>query len=303
MIVVKIKGGLGNQMFEYAMARKIQVELGIKQLGLDTTNIQMDPLRKLGLHHFRLCEEVIFLDSASESIVLKLQKDFARRLISYFVAGRPEKIARRREEKLEKLFHLFGIVHKDYSSGISKDFCLKMHRNIYMNGWFQEAKAIESIRGILLKDFTYTGKISDKMKDMENRIEKTNSVCVHIRRTDYVNHPRFGICTEQYYYTAMEKAAAQLKKPVFYIFSDDIEEVKKWNFGYDIIFDEVCENELESLYLMSKCKHFVISNSTFSWWGQFLAQNEDKLVIAPNRWCRDYNETALYMDGWTLVEV
>ena len=303
MIVVKIKGGLGNQMFEYAMARKMQLELGIDQLGLDTSSIRMDSLRNLGLNHFQLCKEAVFLDNDSESIILKLQKDFARRLISYFVAGRPEETAERREKKLEKIFHFFGIVHKDHSSGISKDFWLKLHKSIYMNGWFQEAKEIEPIRQILLKDFIYTGKISEKIQNMKDRIESTNSVCVHIRRTDYVNHPRFGICTENYYYAAMKQMAKSLREPVFYIFSDDIEEVKRWKFDYNVTFDEVCSSEYESLYLMSKCKHFIISNSTFSWWGQFLAQNENKMVIAPNRWCRDYNETALYMDDWTLLEV
>lgn len=303
MIVVKIKGGLGNQMFEYAMARKLQLELGIGRLGLDMSSIQMDSLRDFGLKHFQLCKEAVILDNNSESVILRLQKDFAGRLVSYFVAGRPEEVAGRRENRLEKIFHLLGIIQRDHSTGVSRDFWLRIHRNIYMNGWLQEAKEIESIRQILLEDFVYTEKITDKIRDAEKKIKETNSVCVHIRRTDYVNHPRFGICTEQYYYAAMDKAANQLKQPVFYIFSDDIEEVKKWNFNYDVIFDEVCNSDCESLYLMSKCKHFIMSNSTFSWWGQFLAQNEDKLVIAPNRWCRDYNETALYMDGWTLLEV
>lgn len=303
MIVVKIKGGLGNQMFEYAMARKIQLELGIDQLGLDTSSIRVDSLRDLGLNHFQLCKEAFFLDSDSESSILKLQKDFARRLISYFAAGRPNEIAERREKKLEKIFHLFGIIHKDYSSGMSKDFWLKLHKNIYMNGWFQDAKEIESIRQILLKDFIYIDKISQKVQDMENKIKNTNSVCVHIRRTDYVNHPRFDICTENYYYTAINQMAKSLKEPVFYIFSDDIAEVKKWKFDYDVTFDEVCNSDCESLYLMSSCKHFIISNSTFSWWGQFLAQNENKLVVAPNRWCKDCNETDIYMDNWTLIEV
>ena len=303
MIVVKIKGGLGNQMFQYAMARKLQLELGIDQIGLDITSVNVDELRNFELNNFCLYGNAIVLENGSKRIFSKIQQDFARRIVSYCVAGRPEQVAAQREKWLEKLFGLFGIVQKDHCEDNTGTFGLKMHKNIYVNGWFQDAKVAESIRDVLLCDFTETKEVSGHIKKTQQDMEKTESVCVHIRRGDYVGHPRFGVCTDEYYYTAMRKMAEIIEHPIFYIFSDSLDDVKKLKFDYPVIYDDISHDTFESLYLMSKCKHFVISNSTFSWWGQFLARNENKIVIAPNRWCNDFGGTELYMDDWILIEV
>lgn len=304
MIVVKIKGGLGNQMFQYAMARKLQTELGIDQIGLDITRVNADRQREFSLHHFRLRDHAIVLDENAARTVTRLQEDLAGRLVSYFVAGRPEEVAAAREKMMEKLFFLFGIVQKDHDAGIGNRALLKMHKNIFVNGWFQDAKAVESIRDILLADFETAQEMPEEVKKMGRRMEETESVCVHIRRGDYVNHPQFGICTEDYYCRAMDRMAEKLAQPVFYIFSDDLEEVRAMPFPGPVVFDDPGHDNYESLYLMSKCKHFIMSNSTFSWWGQFLSPTDDKIVIAPDRWCNGGDRyRTLYSDRWTLLSV
>lgn len=304
MIVVKIKGGLGNQMFQYAMARKIQSELGIDRIGLDITRVNADQLREFSLSHFRLNECVLVLEENSKRMVTKIQEDLARRLVSYFVAGRPEQIAAAREKKMEKMFYLLGIVQKDHDTTTKRSLLLKAHKNIYMNGWFQDAKAMESIRDTLLDDFKSAKEMPEEIENTAVQMERTESVCVHIRRGDYVNHPQFGVCTEEYYFNAMNRMAEKLEHPVFYIFSDDMDEVRAMSFPYPVVFDRPNHDNFESMYLMSKCRHFIISNSTFSWWGQFLSSNTDKIVMAPERWCNDGNGyEALYSDRWTLLSV
>lgn len=303
MIVVRIKGGLGNQMFQYAMARKLQLELGIDQIGLDITSVNADELRSFELNNFCLYDNVIVLEKGSKKKISEIQQDFARRMVSYCIAGRPEQVAAKREKRLEKLFGLFGIVQKDHCEDNTSTFGLKMHKNIYLNGWFQDAKVAESIKDVLLRDFIGVEEAPEHIKITEQNMKETESVCVHIRRGDYVNHPRFDVCTDVYYYTAMRKMSEIIEHPIFYIFSDSMNDVRKMKFDYPVICDDISHNTYESLYLMSKCKHFVISNSTFSWWGQFLARNENKTVIAPNRWCNDYGGAELYMDDWVLIEV
>ncbi|MFG6335444.1 MAG: alpha-1,2-fucosyltransferase [Lachnospiraceae bacterium] len=303
MIVVRIKGGLGNQMFEYAMARKLQLELGIDRLALDTTVVQQDELRNFSLHHFCLCEDVEMIDYGATGIPFRIRGEIAKRLVSYFVAGRQEDVAIRREKKLEKLFYLLGIVQKDHCAGTTSHFLLRFHRNIYMNGWFQEAKEIEPIRDILLRDFKIVECMPEKIQDMERRITAEESVCVHIRRGDYVNNTQFGVCTEAYYKAAMRAMSERLDHPVFYVFSDDIDDVKRMNLDFPVIYEDRSDYDYESLYLMTKCSHFIMSNSTFSWWGQFLSEKEGKIVMAPNRWYNDgFGEATQYLDGWILFE-
>ena len=303
MIVVKIKGGLGNQMFEYAMARKLSLDLGIDQIALDITRVNQDDLREFGLDQFSLIKNVQVMSDGTVSGIARLQENIARRLIAYFAAGRSPKVAEMRERKLEKVFGLLGIVQRDYHDKTVSRFGLRLHKNIYMNGWFQEAGEINEIRSILLNDFKQIHKPNAEILRMESDIRETESVCMHIRRGDYVNHPQFGICTEEYFYHAMEEMTKRVRNPIFYIFSDSLSEVKKMDFPYPVFFDDERHTNVESLYLMSKCKHFIISNSTYSWWAQFLSENNDKTVIAPNQWCRDGSGRELYMDEWVLLDV
>ena len=304
MIVVKIKGGLGNQMFQYAMARKIQLELSIDRIGLDIARVNEDRQREFSLHHFRLCDSVSILEENSGGAVARFQEDLAGRLVSYFVAGRPEAVAAVREKKLEKLFGLLGIVQKDHYAGVESAALLKLHKNIFINGWFQNAKAMEAIRDVLLSHFENVQEMTREIENTAKQMEETESVCVHIRRGDYVNHPQFGVCTDAYYFHAMDKMAEKLEHPVFYIFSDGMDAVKTLPFSYPVVYDNPGHDNYESLYLMTKCKHFIISNSTFSWWGQFLSRSADKIVIAPERWCNgEDGYRALYSEQWTLLSV
>ena len=158
MIVVKIKGGLGNQLFEYAMARKLQLDLGQDQIVLDIARVNADELRNFELGNFGLYENTVILQNAERGWISRFQEDAAKRIVSYCIAGRPEYVAAAREKKLENFFGLFGIVQRDHFEGNHKICFLKFHKHIYINGWFQNAQVPMSIRDILISDLMGIGK-------------------------------------------------------------------------------------------------------------------------------------------------
>lgn len=304
MIVVRIKGGLGNQMFEYAMARKLQMDLGIDRIGFDLTVVNSDQQRSLSLQHFAFFEKIEVIKD--KSTMTKLQEIIAKKLVSYFIAGRQEETAGKREDFWGKFFGLFGIVQRDHSL-IKKNFWLKFHRNIYMNGWFQDAEKLQPIRDILLNDFRWipTQVSKTENSDVYRQIVSSNAVCVHIRRGDYVNNPIFDVCGNAYYYRAMEYMQRTLSNPVFYIFSDAVDEIEStMRFPCPVVLIKGDHQDYEDLYLMKSCRHFIMSNSTYSWWAQFLGQARDKVVVAPKKWCltEDMN-VGVYMKDWVLMDV
>lgn len=301
MIVVKIKGGLGNQMFEYAMARKLQLAYGIEKIAFETSVIGADQLRRLEVSRFAFFEKAML--PASLGRTARIQEWFRKKLVSYFIAGRPEKTAQRRENFWSPFFALLGIVQRDHS-GMRESFWLKLHRNIYINGWFQEASLFEPLREVLRKDFAYTAPgLADT--DICKRIRTENSVCVHVRRGDYINHPIFDVCGEAYYCGAMERIAQKVMNPVFFIFSDDIDQVEReMTFPFPVVYVRERHEACDELFLMRQCRHFILSNSTFSWWAQFLGEAADKVVVAPSKWRRtDETNRDIYMDDWILADV
>lgn len=301
MIIVRIKGGLGNQMFQYAMAKRFQMKYGIDKIGLDLTVIRKDQLRDFGLHRFSLFDKVEVVQNKNNR--QRLQESLARRMVSYFIAGRPEGTAGRREDFWAVFFALFGVIQRDHSLAQDK-LLLRLHKNIYMNGWFQEAEMLQPIRDILLEDFRWKPTdISDT--PVCRQILSTNAVCVHIRRGDYVNNPIFDVCGDSYYYKAMEYMKKTVRDPVFYVFSDAVDEIENaMSFPCPVVYVRGPHQDYEDLYLMKSCRHFIMSNSTYSWWAQFLGQADDKVVIAPKKWCLTEDmSVGVYMKDWILMDV
>lgn len=300
MIVVKIKGGLGNQMFQYAMARKIQLEYQIDRIELDLGKIEQDTLRNYGLNNYYLEENTEILKNRGKWN--RIQEDIAQRLVSYWVAGRPEGVARRREDILGSVFALFGVIQRDHSA-LEEKRVLKYHKEIYMNGWFQTASLLQPIRETLLVDFRWKDEKTLKQYDAYHDIISTNSVCLHVRKGDYVNNPIFDVCHAEYYYKAIAYMQAVVESPVFYLFSDDIEWVKEnMKFSTCIRFMSSEHADYEDLYLMKSCRHFIMSNSTYSWWAQFLGTGVDKVVVAPDKWCLTEDmDVSVYMPEWVLI--
>jgi hypothetical protein len=258
MIIIKIKGGLGNQLFEYAFARSLVKKHG-SEIIFDLSYYRQQNFRKFNLDKFNINDFKVL--SFKDSFYLKLQKRFP------------------------KIFKKFNILNEscgqtDYSN------CLNVKLPCYLNGYWQQSILFEDIKSILRKEFTLKEKLFVKNQKFLNQIQNTNSVAVHVRRDDYVSIPQndpYNVCDLNYYNNALGVINKKVCNPVFFIFSDDIEWCKK-NIKTETQTFFVQGNEDKpyiDLYLYSKCKHAITANSTFSWWATWLNKNKDKVVITP----------------------
>jgi hypothetical protein len=168
--------------------------------------------------------------------------------------------------------------------------------NTSIDGWFQSYKYFNEYKDIIKKEFTFKDEILNKCKSIINSY--LNPVSIHIRRGDYVKHPGFWVITPEYINEALQHFTD--KEYTFLIFSDDIEWCKQI-FPEGVVFMEG-NNQFEDLCLMSLCKHNIIANSSYSWWGAWLNQNQDQRVIAPKNWFinpKPLND--LYLDNWIII--
>ena len=144
---------------------------------------------------------------------------------------------------------------------------------------------------------------------MLNKIQSGESVCIHVRRGDYVSEKfsnELNICDKQYYRKAIAIIKSKVHEPIFYIFStshEDLEWIRnEWRLEENAVYVDLDNSDYEELRLMYSCKHFILANSTFSWWGAYLSQNENKIVIAPKIWNRrDDDFEDIYMREWMRI--
>lgn len=176
----------------------------------------------------------------------------------------------------------------------------------YFKGWFQNqiknkknsyiTENFFKINNKLIhEDLKYSLPLSENSQILYEDMKKYDSIALHIRHGDYENFPQFGLCTKEYYQNAIDLLGNEMDNPKFYIFTEDHDwavENLEFNFPYEIIrFSEknntTGRGYAELLKLMSLCNHFIIANSTFSWWGAFLSENKYKIIISPNPWFQD----------------
>ena len=185
---------------------------------------------------------------------------------------------------LQPFYNFFGIyTPSGFSVYVEPRF--SRSRNIFCNSFFEHAGYFDGIRNILLEDFTPRHDVLPCNTDMIREIQTSESVCVTIRRGDFLNLAHFNVCNEEYFITAMKAMREELPDCKFFVFSDDVDDVKKnMHFPFDVTYERGDAPVWEKLRLMYSCKHFIISNSTFSWWAQYLSRNPNKIVYAPTPW-------------------
>lgn len=176
-------------------------------------------------------------------------------------------------------------------------------KNIYGFGYFQSEKYFDQIKTEIRSEVRRKEKLRQELQEYVDGIEKSNSVCLSIRMGDYLNNPILGVCTKEYYEKAIEKIYELYPDARIYVYSDDIDEVMKtFSFKNDVIIEPKGCSETEKLTYMSKCKHFIISNSSFSWWVQYMGNYKNKTVIAPDKWTRNSEIPCdIYQNEWIIV--
>jgi hypothetical protein len=272
-IVVKIHGGLGNQLFQYALGRSLAltykqpVTYDISWYGQKTGEIQ----RPFDLKHF----QVTLPEANPEEI---------RALLRF-------------QRKAGPIGWLKSFLTADSSKYVfdeSYSFnpkILSMKAPAYLHGFWQSPKYFAEISDVIRKEFTPIRPPNEVNQQMLTRIQSGPAISLHVRRGDYVSNKKtnsfHGTMTLDYYRSAIAKLQSHEPGATIYVFSDDPDWVKQ-NLTFDLptVFVDCngAATAYEDLRLMSSCDHHVIANSTFSWWGAWLNQRPHKLVVAPARW-------------------
>jgi hypothetical protein len=185
---------------------------------------------------------------------------------------------------------------------------LKKKNNVYLDGYFQSYKYPDSIRKTLLDDFVLKNGYSQDAQKTKNDIELSGeSVAVHVRRGDYSSSCKNwnGLCDIKYYQQGLDQIKKKYSSVKLFIFSDDIAWARE-NLKFDspmVFVSRPTLSNAEELLLMSLCKHQIIANSTFSWWGAWLNQNPQKIVVAPSRWLlvSNIDTSELLPSEWTTI--
>ena len=282
MIVLTLKDGLGNQLFQYAAAKSLAAKLKTK-VKLDTSSFKKNHLRTYSLNNFSIDEKFI---SGAEHFLLRAANAISKTLNK---AGIKMRSYRYFEQGLE-----FNPAFFDTKN------------NSYIEGYWQSEKNFEDIEDIIRKQLQVKSQPDQKNAAIIAQMNASDSVSLHIRRGDYVidatTNSIHGVCGLDYYEAAIQYIKANVVSPSFFIFSDDMEWVKQ-NLqipGSLVAYmDHNGEKDYEDLRLMYSCKHNVIANSSFSWWGAWLNSNGGKIIIAPKNWFKSTRtNSSLLPESW-----
>jgi hypothetical protein len=196
------------------------------------------------------------------------------------------------------------VVHENFDYNFKKEYLVKSNGiTFYYGGWHSEMFFV-SVKDELRRLFTFNILQDEENKSYSTKIVSTNSVSIHVRRGDFLNADNinlFGdVCNKEYFAKAIDLISRKVAEPHFFIFSNDMEWVRlnlKIN-NVTYITCNIGKNSWKDMYLMSLCKYNIVANSTFSWWGAWLNNNPNKIVIAPNRFLKNDTQTDVYPDSW-----
>ena len=279
MIIIRLKGGLGNQMFQYAfasiLAQKKEVALKIDSQFFEISN-KVEGITKRDF-------ELSVFNNKYQEVSTKELRAFNK--LSF----------------LDKLKRKLGLNYsKKYNenSVLFQEDDYKLNTPVYLNGYFQSYKYYLGYENFVKDLFNFSvDSLDDQNKSLLVNINQGNTISIHVRRGDYVSVPSIknvhGLCDFEYYMSAINLMTSQVVGATLIFFSDDSEWVKKTftHLPHNKIISDYNKgvNSWKDMFLMSKCTHNIIANSSFSWWAAWLNLNPDKKVIAPKKWFTDTN--------------
>jgi len=280
--IVKFNGGLGNQMFQYAFAKGIEQKTGLKAV-FDMSFFEKRYARPFELTIFGIKPEKItkLTDKIKIALIWKLRR----------------KLNGKKFMGMKLISEENAIEYYDFD----------ITEETYIEGFFQTEK---HFKGIDL-GFEFKDKLDKKNKETADLIKASNSISLHIRRGDYVQKKvyqnMFATCSLDYYKRAVDIITKGQTDFKLFIFSDDIQWVKEnLNLPYETVYvdNNKGKDSYKDMQLMSLCKHNVIANSSFSWWGAYLNKNPEKIVVAPQKWFNDVSikQTDVIPENWIRIE-
>ena len=298
MIITNLKGGLGNQIFQYATGRALLLRQN------DMTKNKVSSKRNNNAK-INISETNTITDNLKLDITGYSSSNGIDTLRHYALSVFNIKADIATVDEIKKIKYPFGIISKGwryFRVKFLRQFNIKFVKriynckgSIYLDGFFHSEKYFLDYENEIRKDLTLVNPMGLKSKEVSDKIKNiNNSVSLHVRRGDYVTekttNKHHGTCSPEYYSKALDYIVSKIGNDInIFVFSDDIEWVKvnmplKYNCTY-VSSPEI--RDYEELVLMSKCKNNIIANSSFSWWGAWLNQNRDKIVVTPSRWVMD----------------
>lgn len=279
MIVTKILGGLGNQMFQYAAGRSLALANGSRL--------------KLDIAGFNTYE----LHNGYELDLFHIDAEIARSEEVCLLAGSQSRVLQfiRRKLRLTKSSHI-----REAGKAFGPSF-FEIKGPAYLDGYWQSYEYLKPFESQIRRDLTFKPALAGRNRETAERIANSNAVSVHIRRGDYVTNKTsakvHGFVGLDYYRGAIQRIRGELSSPTFFVFSDDLDWVKA-NLGLGenavLVSHNTGRSSYEDMRLMSMCNHNIIANSSFSWWGAWLNNNSSKIVIAPRQWFSDRSVASNY---------
>lgn len=286
MVIVKVMGGFGNQLFQYAFGKEIEKKFGF--------NVKYD------LTYY---DDIPEGDTPRENYLrglIEKEKTVSKKDIDSFIRGC----------KIRSLFSIKWHI-KLFERDIDLQNLSGIVDNCYYIGYWQSEKyfrdVIEDISNDIQKCYSIR---SLKAKELLDEISKSNSVAIHVRGGDYLNAINIGtfgnICDSNYYIRGYEYINSNTENCKFYLFTNDVEWTKN---NIDLPYENITvvsevlgeEDTIDEFVLMANCKHNIIANSTYSWWAAWLNANQKKIVVEPCKWANDDTGIAILKDEWVRV--
>lgn len=267
-VVVGLSGGLGNQMFQYAAGRSLAVRLGVPLI-LDLSWFGSQQERQFSLSHF--CIEAVqrsqcpWLPPKGRALASRFSRRWLPRIMGVPVLREP---------------------HFHYTADFST-----LSEPVFLEGYWQSERYFQEIRSLLLQEFALREPLPSASQEILEEISAYDAICVHVRRGDYLSNPIaakvHGTCPVDYYRAGVSELCQGLERPRCFVFSDDPGWVRA-SLAFDCSMTVVDVNGTDDahldLVLMAACHHFLIANSSLSWWAGWLGAHAGKKVIAPARW-------------------
>lgn len=283
MKVIKLIGGLGNQMFQYALYKAFESR-GEEIYLDDNTYFKHENCPPHSVFHLDIFD--VKYKSVRCNLVYSLKLLIENYLNRY---GIGIKIVNTYKEKAVS----------SYDSSVFNT------SSSYIVGYWQTSKYFENISEVIKQAFTYNGPWTDTNSAYRDEMTSCESVCVHIRRGDYLKAADIygGICTEDYYRKSIKFIKDKVENPRFFVFSNDLDWCKTFFENEDnTVFvegNDVAHSYMDMI-LMTYCKHHIVANSSFSWWGAWLSK-EDGITVAPGKWLNTQETPDIWCEGWIKI--
>lgn len=304
-VYLNIMGNCGNQFFQYAFARNLQERLGA-DLIIDYSAVINDTTFAMSGSDNLLADyntaPYTYTDGSGSELkgkrrVIKLLNKMVEVLKLQPYTQKKYKFVLWCAKHLEKYgIYYFTAPYYPYKYDYKGD--------VVVYGYFECTKYFADIDHLIKKELTPKAPLLESNKDLYETITNRESVCITIKRCDIENSDISDIYAYDinYFYHAVDYIKSRVDNPVFVIFSDNVDWCRE-NFHIDAetLYETPGNPIWEKIRLMSGCKHFIIHNSTFSWWVQHLSTNDDKIVVAPTRWMNSEQPIDLYEDNWIYM--